>query len=63
MKYSNNQITTFEDIKITQIKEFNKLNFESWCIIELKEIKHKPTESIWKFDQRFKVLLDQVALR
>jgi len=61
MKYSNNQIRKLADIKTTLIKEFNKLKFELQCITELKEIKQKPTESVWEFDYRFEVLLDQVS--
>ena len=30
-------------------------------LTELKEIKQKPTKSVWEFDQRYKVLLDQVS--
>lgn len=33
------------------------------CITELKEIKQKPTESFWEFDQRFEELLDQVSFK
>ena len=43
------------------IKEFKKPNSESQCITELKEIQQKRGESVWDFDQRFKVLLDQVS--
>lgn len=43
------------------VKEFKKLKFESQCITKLKEIKQKPTETVWEFDQRCKILLDQVS--
>ena len=43
------------------IKEFKKPKLESQCITELKEIQQKRGESVWDFDQRFKVLLDQVS--
>ena len=43
------------------IKEFKKPKSESWRITELKEIQQKRGEPIWDFDQRFKVLLDQVS--
>ena len=43
------------------IKEFKKPKSESQCITELKEIQQKRGESVWDFDQRFKVLLDQVS--
>ena len=42
------------------IKEFKKPKSESHCITELKEIQQRRGESVWDFDQRFKVLLDQV---
>ena len=42
--------------------EFKKPKSESQCITELKEIKQKPTELVWEFDQKFKTLLDQVSL-
>ena len=43
------------------ITKFKKLKSESQCITELKEIKQKPTESVWEFDQKFKNLLSQVS--
>ena len=42
------------------IAEFKKANSQSQCITELKEIKQKPTESVWEFDQNFKTLLDHL---
>ena len=43
------------------IKEFKKHKSESQCIIELKDIKQLPIESVWDFDQKFKALIDQVS--
>ena len=43
------------------IKEFKNPKSESQCITELKEIQQRRGESVWDFDQRFKVLLDQVS--
>ena len=43
------------------IIEFKKPKSESQCITELKEIKQKPTKSVWEFDQKFKILLNQVS--
>ena len=43
------------------IKEFKKPKSESQCITELKEIQQRRGELVWDFDQRFKVLLDQVS--
>ena len=43
------------------IAKFKKPKLESQCIIELKDIKQKPNESVWEFDQKFKTLLSQVS--
>ena len=43
------------------IIEFKKPKLESQCITETKEIKQKPNESVWEFDQKFKTLLSQVS--
>ena len=61
MKFSSTQNYILADIKKSMIKEFNKPKSESQCITELKEIQQKIGESVWDFDQRFKVLLDQVS--
>ena len=61
MKYSSTQNSTLDEIKKEMIKEFKKPKSESQCITELKEIQQKRGESVWDFDQRFKVLLDQVS--
>lgn len=60
MKY-NQQARTLGQIKIALVKEFKKPKLESQCITELKEIKQKPTESVWEFDQKFKTLLDHLS--
>ena len=54
------QPKTIQEIKDELKKEFKKPKSESQCIIELKEIKQMPHESLWDFDQRFKTLLGQV---
>ena len=56
--YANHAL---DDIKATMIKEFKNPKSESQCITELKEIQQRQGESVWDFDQRFKVLLDQVS--
>ena len=43
------------------IKEFKRPKSKSQCIIELKDIKQLPIESVWDFDQKFKALIDQVS--
>ena len=61
MKYSNGQNRTLAQVRATLIGEFKKPKSESQCITELKEIKQKPTELVWEFDQKLKTLLDQVS--
>ena len=61
MKFSSTQNYILADIKKTMIKEFKNPKSESQCITELKEIQQKRGESVWDFDKRFKVLLDQVS--
>ena len=61
MKFSSNQHPTLDEIKAAIIKEFKKPKSESQSITELKEIQQRRGESVWDFDQRFKVLLDQVS--
>ena len=61
MKYSNGKMRTLVEVRIALSSEFKKSKLESQCITKLKEIKQKPTESVWEFDQKFKTLLDQVS--
>src|SRR5713101_4392230 len=61
MKFSSTQNHVLADLKAVMIKEFKKPKSESQCITELKEIQQRRGESVWDFDQRFKVLLDQVS--
>ena len=61
MKFSNTQNYVLDDIKKAMIKDFKKPKSESQSITELKEIQQKRGELVWDFDQRFKVLLDQVS--
>jgi hypothetical protein len=61
MKYSNGQVRTLPEVKDAMIVELKKPKSESECITELKEIKQKPNESVWEFDQKFKTLLSQVS--
>jgi hypothetical protein len=60
MKY-NQQVRTLAQIKTALVQEFKKPKSESQCITELKEIKQKPTELVWEFDQKFKSLLDHLS--
>ena len=61
MKFSSNQHPTLDEIKAAIIKEFKKPKSESQSITELKEIQQRRGESVWDFNQRLKVLLDQVS--
>ena len=45
------------------ILEFKKMQYESQCITEIKEIKQASTESLWDFDQRFKMLMAKVSFQ
>ena len=61
MKYTDGQVRTLAEVKTALIAEFKKPKSESHCITELKEIKQKPTKTVWEFDQKFKTLLAQVS--
>ena len=61
MKFSSTQNPTLDEIKAALTKEFKKPKSESQSITKLKEIQQRRGESVWDFDQRFKVLLDQVS--
>jgi hypothetical protein len=52
---------TLAEIRLAVIDEFKKPKSESQCIVELKEIKQAPGESVWDFYQRFKVLRDWLS--
>ena len=61
MKFSSTQNPTLDEIKAAITKEFKNPKSESQSITKLKEIQQRHGESVWDFDQRFKVLLDQVS--
>jgi hypothetical protein len=65
MKYESiahvGQDRTLVDIRKALLKEFQKPKSKSQCITKLKEIKQLQNESIWDFDQRFKILMDQLT--
>ena len=54
---------TLNEIWLGFIDEFKKVNYESKCIIEIKEIKHLPIEYVWDFNQRFKTLMAKVSFQ
>jgi hypothetical protein len=45
---------TLANIKKLLINEFQKTSSEDQYMNEMIEIRHKPGESIWEIDQRFK---------
>ena len=61
MKFSSTQHSSLDEIKAALIKEFKKPKSESQSITELKDIQQRHGESVWDFDQIFKVLLDQLS--
>jgi hypothetical protein len=67
MKYQSTvpmgQTRTLADIRKALLKEFQKSKSESQCITEMKEIKQLSNESVWDFDQRFKILKDRLAFQ
>ena len=52
-----------DEIKSWLTNEIKKPKYESQCIMELKEIKHLPTESLRYFDKKFKTLMARVSLQ
>ena len=54
---------TLEEIQAAMISEFRKSKSESQCITEIKEIKQALAETVWDFDQRFKMLMAKVSFQ
>ena len=54
---------TLNEIRLRLIDEFKKLNSESQCITEIKEIKKLINESVGDFDQIFKTLMAKVSFQ
>ena len=52
MKYTDRQARTLVEVKVALTAKFKKPKSESPCIIELKEIKQKPIEMVWEFNQK-----------
>ena len=51
---------TLDEIRMGLIKEFKKPKLEAQYIMELKEIKQFPNETVWDVDQRLKTLMARV---
>ena len=47
---------TLAEVRRLLINEFQKLSSEDQYMNEMIEIRHKPGESVWEIDQRFKRL-------
>ena len=50
---------TLDEVREGLIEEFWKTKSEAQYIIELKEIKQFPNETVWDFDQIFKTLMER----
>jgi hypothetical protein len=57
------QARSLDEIKQDLLREFQKPKSESQCITKIKEIKQKEGETIWDYDQRFKILLDRLTFQ
>jgi len=51
------------EVRQALLKEFQKPKSDSQCIIEMKEIKRIVNESVWDYNQRFKILKDRLAFQ
>jgi hypothetical protein len=47
---------TLAEVRQALLKEFQNPKSQSQCITELKDINQILNESVWEFDQRFKIL-------
>jgi hypothetical protein len=52
-----------QEIKRDLLREFQKPKSESQCITEIKEIKQQVGETVWDYDQWFKILLDRLTFQ
>jgi len=63
MKFASGPTKSLADTKKALITEFKKPKSESQCITELKEIKQKFNEPVWKFNQRYKTLTSHLSFQ
>jgi len=54
-------VRTLAEIRTALILEFKNRNLKSQCITYLKDIKKNQNESMWDFDQIFKMLMDRLT--
>jgi hypothetical protein len=57
------QARSLTEIKRDLLREFQKPKSESQCITEIKEIKQQVGETMWDYDQWFKILLDRLTFQ
>jgi hypothetical protein len=51
------------DIKSGLVKKLQNPKSESYCIIEIKDIKKQEAKTMWDYDQWFKILLDRMEFQ
>ena len=54
---------TLAEVRKGLIEEFRKPKSEAQYMVELKDIKQFPNETVWDFDQRFKILMVRVSFK
>jgi hypothetical protein len=67
MKYKaiapTGQERSLTEIKQYLLREFQKPKSKSQSIIEIKDINCKEGETVWGYDQQFKILLDRLTFQ
>ena len=59
--YNGTTTKSLDEIQKGLLEEFKKPKYEVQYIMELKEIKQFPNETVWDFYQRFKMLMAWVS--
>jgi hypothetical protein len=57
------QSRSLAKIKRDRLREFQKPKSKLQCITEIKRIKQQFGETMWDYDQRFKILFDRLTFR
>jgi hypothetical protein len=57
------QVRSLIEINKYLLMEFLEPKLEYQCITEMKEIKYKQGETMWDYDQWFKILLDRLTFQ
>jgi hypothetical protein len=67
MKYKETvpvgQMRSLTEIKRDMLRSFRSLSQNHKCITEIKEIKQQMGETVWDYDQWFKILLDRLTFQ